>query len=460
MPTDKTLLLGLGAGIALLSAALLLRQKSKLKTQYTNLPTIAWEELLDTENRRHHPAFNRRLLRDYPDAEFIEAVPNHEGSPVLIVHKYKTAVDVIADHQSFTSNPWPDERPLVTLNTMDKVDHDRLYRIIRPFYTPAAVAVLTPTIRDIVSEHGMRFRADGDAFKFTKRLHMHVSLVSSGLFPNVTVDDPLIDRFIRWNDATVRLVAPLGGVGRYPRRTLGAVYRLLRGVAGSFPSFLALVRRIGFRETMMLLNPLEVIWPSFPYTQVWEFPELLKDIPTYFAEIYDLMKSAHPESAAGALYNAIGQTISHAEALGTAVQLMVNMTAANGLMSLIYRRCLNQSTGIDDILVEDPALQRNPRRAVKDAYIGGVYVPKGSLVLLMMGAANIDRPPESMALTFAFGLHHCLGRHLMRLELDIVNDWLAHECADLPLTLVEMPQRLVDVDVGNWGFVQLKVAFP
>lgn len=456
--TTQLAWLGIGAGI-MFAYLVKLRKSSKVPKTRASSGRLCWKELIDARNRADHPTFNRRLLDDFEDLDAIEVEYEDEDQPIFVVHKYDSVVKVISDPGTFTSNPWPATRSVVTLNTTDKANHDRIYRILRPFYTPAAIGSLSESIRHIFEEHGVAFRQDGDVFKFSKRVHMHISLVSSGLAPAVGRNSELIDRFIYLNDTAVRLVAPLGGIGRRPTRSFKACWKMLMGLCRSLPATVALVRRIGISQVLDLLSPLEVLWPSFPYTQVWEFPELLHCMPEYFVELYDLMQAADAETAAGSLYSAIGTSLSPAEALGTAVQLMVNMTAANQIMSLVMRKCTDYSVSIESVLLTDPALQRNPRRALKDTRIGSVFVPKNSLVLLMIGAANLDRPEGSTAMTFGFGLHHCLGRHLMHLELEECSRWLNDNCSTQGMSLFEEPQRLTDVDVGNWGFSHLRVVF-
>ncbi|MDB5967870.1 MAG: cytochrome [Hydrocarboniphaga sp.] len=72
-----------------------------------------------------------------------------------------------------------------------------------------------------------------------------------------------------------------------------------------------------------------------------------------------------------------------------------------------------------------------PRRAKHDTSVGGISVPAGSMVYVMMAAANRDpsrwdRPHEfdisresKAHLGFGYGAHACIGLHLARKELQI-----------------------------------------
>lgn len=416
------------------------------------------DHLRDPSIRENHLAFNEKLLREFPVDDAIELDDTLDGNPVFLVHRHERVMEVISDHMTFSSNPWPTTRSLVTLNTMEKADHDRVFKLLKKFYAPAWVAKLEDTFRSIVRTHGERFLQDGDAFKFTKRFHMHLSLLTSGMFESLDIDDPAIDEFIAWNDAAVRLAAPIGGVGTQPMVTVSNIQRLMRGVCNSMRSLSGLVGRIGIVHTLRLIEPLESVFPSAPYTHCWDYPEELAKIPAYFNRLYDLMSAARVESPAGALFTQIGYQVSASEAIATAVQLMVNMTTANGLMNLIFRRCEDPSVGADQVLMDEAPLQRNPRRAKRDGRIGSVHVPKGSIILLMIGSANKSCPVGATSTTFGFGLHHCLGRHLVSAEMRLVDEWLCENTDQSAMNLVEA-QRLSDRDVGNWGFTRLRVQF-
>lgn len=416
---------------------------------------ISIEDLRDPANREDHIAFNSMLLEKFSDVDAVRIDNELGGCEVYLVHKHQRVLEVISDHKSFTSNPWPLTRPLVTLNTMDKTDHDRVYKLLKRFYSPAAVKEISEKIDRIVSEHGSQFELDSDAYKFSKRVHMHLSLLTSGLLEELEANDSIIDEFIEFNDASVRLAAPLGGVGSKPEFSFTRFQRVVKSLIASLNPVAQLCRRIGLVQTWRLLSPLESMFPSAPYTHCWDYPDDLPRIPIYFNRLYDLMAAARIDSPAGQLYSNIGTIVSPAEALATAVQLMVNMTTANAIMSFIYRKAEDSSITLATVLQRDAPLQRNPRRAVRDTKIGSVSIPSGSLILLMLGSANQDCPAGGISMTFGFGLHQCLGRHLVVCELEAIDKWIAER----RVSLIERPQRLVDVDVGNWGFRSLKVRF-
>jgi len=84
---------------------------------------------------------------------------------------------------------------------------------------------------------------------------------------------------------------------------------------------------------------------------------------------------------------------------------------------------------IDEVLRFSPSIVAWRRKAVKDGVIGGVEIPAGSNILLVMGSANRDdsvfaqpdafdigRENARNHLAFGYGIHYCLGNMLAKLQ--------------------------------------------
>ncbi len=88
---------------------------------------------------------------------------------------------------------------------------------------------------------------------------------------------------------------------------------------------------------------------------------------------------------------------------------------------------------VDEVLRVSPSLTAWRRVALRDTEIGGVPVPAGAHLLLLMGSANRDEEVFAQAdtvditrsnarehLAFGYGIHYCLGNKLAKLESTIV----------------------------------------
>ncbi|WP_193314902.1 cytochrome P450 [Georgenia thermotolerans] len=101
---------------------------------------------------------------------------------------------------------------------------------------------------------------------------------------------------------------------------------------------------------------------------------------------------------------------------------------------------------VEEVLRYSPSIVGWRRKALKDARIGGVDIPAGANVLLLMGSANrdeahfadaevfdIDRPNAREHLSFGFGIHYCLGNMLAKLQARIVLEQVAAKAPHLTL---------------------------
>ncbi|MBE0413710.1 cytochrome P450 [Yoonia sp.] len=129
---------------------------------------------------------------------------------------------------------------------------------------------------------------------------------------------------------------------------------------------------------------------------------------------------------------------------------------ANGVHTLLTHRdawdaiCADPALipqATEEILRHAPSIVAWRRRAKADAQIGGVAVPEGSDILLLMGSGNRDetvfphgedfdigRANARNHLSFGYGIHFCLGFQLAKLEFGIMLRQLTARFPDLRLT--------------------------
>jgi hypothetical protein len=102
--------------------------------------------------------------------------------------------------------------------------------------------------------------------------------------------------------------------------------------------------------------------------------------------------------------------------------------------------------GIDEVLRVSGSIVAWRRHAERDGVIGGVPIPAGSKILLLMGAANRDpevfpdpdtfditRSNARSHLSFGYGIHYCIGNMLGKLQTRIAVEELVTRLPHLRL---------------------------
>jgi cytochrome P450 len=101
---------------------------------------------------------------------------------------------------------------------------------------------------------------------------------------------------------------------------------------------------------------------------------------------------------------------------------------------------------IDEVLRYSGSIVAWRRKALKDAEVGGVAIPEGSELLLLMGSANrdgghftdgeafdIERANAREHLSFGYGIHVCLGNQLAKLQARIATEEISRLVPSLRL---------------------------
>lgn len=187
----------------------------------------------------------------------------------------------------------------------------------------------------------------------------------------------------------------------------------------------------------------------------------------YWQECLRLVADAHrdgPDSLVGDLVRAqrAGDPITDHEIASVCYSLLfaghetTTTLIANSLLVLLthpdqWRRIVAEPAlipgAVDEILRYSPSIVAWRRRATRDADIGGVRVPRGANVLLVLGSANrdgdrfadgesfdISRDNAREHLSFGYGIHYCIGSMLAKLQARIVLEEVARLAPGLRIT--------------------------
>jgi pimeloyl-[acyl-carrier protein] synthase len=103
-------------------------------------------------------------------------------------------------------------------------------------------------------------------------------------------------------------------------------------------------------------------------------------------------------------------------------------------------------SAVEEFLRYDGSVQMTARTALTDVEIGGKTIPKGVQAIIILGAANRDPAqfldpdrlditrPDNRHIVFSYGIHHCLGAPLARVEGQVTINTLLRRMPNLRLT--------------------------
>jgi len=174
----------------------------------------------------------------------------------------------------------------------------------------------------------------------------------------------------------------------------------------------------------------------------------LADMTAYFQDLLDDRARAPRDDLISAMLavSAGGDELTHAEIVSTAILLFgagfetTTNLIGNGVFTLL--RNPDQLTGlrrdptllggaVEEVLRYESPVQLNARTALRDADLFGRPVSAGTVVVTFLGAANRDperfddpdsfdvRRCDVQPLSFGWGIHHCLGAQLARVEGEV-----------------------------------------
>jgi cytochrome P450 len=299
-------------------------------------------------------------------------------------------------------------RPVPTLTNSDPPGHTRVRRLTNLAFTPRRVAAMEPFVRGLtvrfVEERLSRGRAD-----LVRDLAWELPALV--IFRVVGIPDEDVPRvkagaesrlLLMWGrpheDEQIRLVRGMAAFWRYAE---GLVASRAAQPRDDFTSALLLARD----GDVPALTPQEV-------TQI----------------VYELLFAGH-ETTTALIGNALRRLLSERHA-----------------WEEVCRDPSCIPNAIEEVLRFDSSVIAWRRQTTQAVAIGGVPVPAGANLLLLLGSANRDpavfadpdcfdihRPNAKEHLSFGSGVHFCLGAPLARLETRVVLEELSARLPSLRL---------------------------
>ncbi|HEY1914789.1 MAG TPA: cytochrome P450 [Streptosporangiaceae bacterium] len=219
--------------------------------------------------------------------------------------------------------------------------------------------------------------------------------------------------------------------------------------------------RPGFREPVARLSA--VVEPGSLYADLSTADAAADELASYFTSLI-ADRRCRPRAdlltAMASINDGADQPLSDEELVANAIFLLLAGFEStigllgNGLMLLLERPAeLARLRGcpadapafVEEMLRLEAPVQLTGRRAGAATTAGGISVPSGGSVIVLIGAANRDPRrfadadrfapgrPGNQCLSFGGGIHYCLGARLARLEAQIAFPRLLRRFPDLAL---------------------------
>ena len=360
----------------------------------------------------------RQLRRDHPVWQPLEGVfvlTRHRDCAAALRHPHLGHADAgpSAARRRGRRRPLPptsgDGRAAArSFLSMDPPDHTRLRRLVSRSFTARRVEELAPRVRALTGEL-LSAAVEQEAVDLVAALASPLPVTVISELLGVPPEDR--ERLVGWSHALARSVEPAISVPDAER-----------------------VDQVRARE----------------------------ELATYLRELVDARRRSPGDDLVSALVGARdeGDALSEDELVGTCILLLVaghettTSLIANGVLALLRHpdqlARLRSDPGlvggaVEELARYDPAVQLTMRTALEETAVAGTAVPRGAVVLAILGAANRDpeaypdperldvvRPP-SPHLAFGQGIHFCLGAPLARLEAGVALRALTQDVADIEL---------------------------
>ena len=294
----------------------------------------------------------------------------------------------------------------------DPPDHTRLRRLVSRSFTPRQMERLRPAVHELVESLLDDLARRGDV-EFMTEFALPLPMAVIGELVGVPAEDRAgLQPKVR---AAARGIEPV-----LTEEEIEAAMQAIVELGAYFEAFLAERRRQPRDDLMSAL------------AEAGENDDRLTDDEILSTAI--LLFSAGFETTTNLLGNGLLALLRHSEQLDDWRQHPEIAT-----------------TAVEELLRFDSPVQFNLRTALEPADLAGEPLERGDRIVVLQGAANhdpeeFDRPEEldlrrspNSPLSFGWGIHHCIGAALARMEGEIAFNALLGRFGSIELT-EEQPQ--------------------
>lgn len=329
-----------------------------------------------------------------------------------VVTRYDDIKAVFRDHETFSASialekitPTGDEANAVlasydyamnrTLVNEEEPAHMARRRVLIQPFTPEALVEHEPMVRRVAREYVDRFINDGKA-DLVDQMLWEAPLTIGLHFLGVPEEDM----------AQLRQYSIAHTVNTWGRPKPEEQV----AVAHAVGNFWQLSGKI---LEKMRQNPDEPGWMQYGIRKQKEYPDVVTD--SYLHSMMMAGIVASHETTSNGIANALKLLLQHPA-------VWQELCDDPSLIPSAVEECIRHNGSV--------AAWR--RIAMRDATVGGVHIPAGSKLLIVMASGNHDerhfadadrldirRDNASDHLTFGYGSHQCMGKNLARLELQV-----------------------------------------
>ena len=293
-------------------------------------------------------------------------------------------------------------------------EHTRIRKVVAKGFTPRRYKALEPSIRDNVIRLLEAMVANGNKGDLVRDLAYHVPTIT--ILTLIGADVSMVDTYKRWSDSRAAMTwGDLSDEEQIPHA---------HNLVEYWQECLRLVADVHENERDSLVGDLVRAQRDGDPITDHEIASVC----------YSLLFAGH-ETTTTLIANVFRMLLADREQWAAVV---ADPTLIPG--------------AVDEVLRVSPSIVAWRRKALRDAVVGGVRIPAGANLLLVMGSANrdeakfedpdvldISRPSAREHLSFGFGIHYCLGHMLAKLQARVAVQEVAR-CAPR-LRLVD-PDRI------------------